>query len=103
DRRNHSTSLYALKQKADLELEHARRIDVGEARQGVGRGAHRGELTERRIHGRCVAVRRLRASEDVRVIEQVEPLEPEENRTAGAPDAPLEEDRGIQSARALER
>ena len=47
------------------------------------------DLAERRIHRPGVAVRRLRAPEDVRVIEEIEALEPEQHRPASELDAVL--------------
>ena len=38
------------------------------------------ELAEGRVHGRGVAVGRLRAAEDVAVVEQVEALQPQQDR-----------------------
>ena len=66
--------------EAHLELEHPRRIDVGERRDRVGGGAHGDELTERRVRRAGVAVDRLPAAEVVAVIEEVEALHPEQDR-----------------------
>ena len=41
----------------------------------------RDELAERRVHRRGVAVGRLRAAEDVAVVEEVEALQPQQDRS----------------------
>src|SRR5207249_12078240 len=56
-------------------------IDVRQCRDRIGRRAGIDQLTERRIHASEIAVGRLRAPEDVSVIEEVETLQPEQNRT----------------------
>src|SRR5262249_25657152 len=94
----------ALKDVANLNLERARRIDVGERRQRVRlRVRHRDDLAERRARGARVAVGRLRASEDVAVIEEVEAFESQQNRTALLVEPSFDEERHILRARAAER
>src|SRR5262245_4964725 len=66
-------------QKPHLELKHARRIDVGECRKRVRRTTNCDDLTERWIGRSRIAVDRLRTPENVRVIEDIEALESQEN------------------------
>src|SRR5262249_17113306 len=78
--------------KADLKLKHSRRIDVRQARERVGRRPRGDHLPERRVHDRGVAEGRLRAPEDVPVVEQVEAFQPEQDRPPGGLDPPLDEE-----------
>src|SRR5262245_21697246 len=66
-------------QKPHLELKHARRIDVGECRKRVRRTTNCDDLTERWIGRSRIAVGRLRTPENVRVVEDIEALESQEN------------------------
>src|SRR5438128_1734364 len=68
--------------EAHLHLEHARRVDVGERRNRVRGCADGSELAERRVWYARVAVGRLAATEVVPVIEDVEALQPEQDRCA---------------------
>src|SRR5262245_43229926 len=84
-----------LKDVTDLELERARRIDVGQRRNRIRRRARRHHLAKRRIHGRGVAVSRLRAAEDVAVIEQVEAFHAQQDRPARRLQASLDKQRDV--------
>src|SRR5450759_985201 len=90
-------------QVSDLKLHHPRRIDIRERRERIGRRAGADELTERRIRRTGIAVRRLRAPEDVAMIKEVEALQPQQDRAAPALDTFLDKDRDILRARAAER
>ena len=57
----HPVEQVRLEHVPHLELEHARRIDVRQRRQRVGRGAGGDQLSERRIRRSGVTVDRLRA------------------------------------------
>ena len=87
-----SCCFVSLKRKPHLELEHPRRIDVRERRDRVGRGAGADQLTERRVRRAGVAVGRLPAAEDVAVVEEVEALQPQQDRAARRLDATLDEE-----------
>ena len=76
-----------------LQLEHPRRVDVGERRDRVRGRADGCELAERRIRRARVAVHRLPAAEEVPVVEEIEALQPEQDavRSDGL-DAALDEE-----------
>src|SRR5438067_30231 len=75
-------SAFRLEDVAHLELEHPRRIDVGECGDGDRRRAGGDELPERRIRRGGVAVDGLAAAEIVAVVAEIEALQTEENRAA---------------------
>src|SRR5207237_7815627 len=81
-----------LEHESRLELEHPRRIDVRERRKRIrgGRDAH--DLAERWTCRIRVPVNRLRTAEDVRVVEKIEALEPQEERAGSELDSTLRED-----------
>ncbi len=60
--------------KSRLQLEHPRRVDVGESRDCVRSGAGGGELAESGVRSRQVAVSGLGPSEKIPVVEQIEAL-----------------------------
>src|SRR5690348_10588365 len=81
----------------DLELECPRRIDIRERGNRIRCRANCNDLAERRVNGTGIAVSGLRATQDVRVIEQVEAFNAQQDRAAGRLQASLEEHRHIRS------
>ena len=77
-----SRRLTLLEDEPRLQLEHPRRVDVGERRDRVRCRARGHELAERRIRCARVAVDRLPAAEEVPVIEEIEALQPEQDARA---------------------
>jgi hypothetical protein len=73
------------------------------ARDRVCGRARADHLAERRIRRRRIVVNRLSAPEDIAVIEEVEALDPEQNRAARRLDASLEEHPDVLRARARKR
>src|SRR5437773_6594413 len=75
-------SALRLEDVAELELEHARGVDVGECGDGDRGRAGGDELAERRVRGAGVAIHGLAAAEVVAVVEEVEALQPEKKGAA---------------------
>src|SRR5437763_39095 len=85
-----------------LQLEHARRVDVGEGRNGAGRGAGGDELPDGRVHRGGVAVDGLPAAEVVAMIEQVESLQPQQDGAIDDAEPMLHEGADVLRRRAAE-
>src|ERR1051326_4162805 len=86
-----------------LQLERPRLVYVCERGDRVRRRACRDELAEGRVGRQHIAVNGLRASEDVRVVEDVEGFEAKQDaRALGRSDAVLDEERNVRGRRAAE-
>src|SRR6266542_3732544 len=85
-------------QISDLKLDHPRWIDVRQRRERIGRRARCDDLAEGRVHRPGVPVGRLGAAEDVSVVGQVEPLQPQQDRMARALQATLDEESHVLGA-----
>src|SRR4029453_17591255 len=91
------------KREANLELEHSRRIDVRERGKRVGRCANRDDLAECWIYRSGITVRRLRASQDVRGVEQVESFHAKQQCASASLDPALDEQADILGRGSAER
>src|SRR5689334_22629154 len=92
-----------LKHEANLQLEHPRRIDVGERRNGRRRRAGSDDLAERQGCRTGVAVGGHRAAEDVAMVEEVEPFCAKDHSPCADVERVFRERRHILRGRAAER